>query len=128
MSKILNYIRDLPEVRTGIFILSVLLSGILCSGFITEITINGKLEWFTFYKTTTFWLLCAYAVLLYLYNRFIYLHEKNILRFLDDDYCKAYIINQCLPEITERYKKDIKEGKQLTELIDIRAELKKLKK
>jgi hypothetical protein len=128
MKTVLNYIRDLPEVRTGIFILSVLLSGILCSGFITEITVNGKLEWFTFYKTTTFWLLCVYTILLYMYNRFIYLHEKNILKFLDDDYCKAYIINQCLPEITERYKKDIKDGKQLTELIDIRAELKKLKK
>ena len=128
MKTVLNYIRDLPEVRTGIFILSVLLSGILCSGFITEITVNGKLEWFTFYRTTTFWLLCVYTILLYMYNRFIYLHEKNILKFLDDDYCKAYIINQCLPEITERYKKDIKDGKQLTELIDIRAELKKLKK
>jgi len=128
MKTVLNYIRDLPEVRTGIFILSVLLSGILCSGFITEITVNGKLEWSSFYQTTTFWILCVYTILLYLYNRFIYLHEKNILKFLDDDYCKAYIINQCLPEITERYKKDIKDGKQLTELIDIRAELKKLKK
>ncbi|TAH00129.1 MAG: hypothetical protein EAZ15_09800 [Sphingobacteriales bacterium] len=125
MKTVLNYIRDLPEVRTGIFILSVLLSGILCSGFITEITLNGKLEWSSFYQTTTFWILCVYTIVLYLYNRFIYLHEKNILKFLDDDYCKAYIINQCLPEITERYKKDIKDGKQLTELIDIRAELKK---
>lgn len=128
MKKLLNYIKDLPEVRTAIFILSVLISGILCSGFITEITVNGKLNWASFYKTTTFWLICIYSILLYLYNRFLYLHEKNILKFLDDDYCKAYIINQCLPEITDRYKKEIKEGKNLSELIDIRAELSKLKK
>ncbi|GAB5554529.1 MAG: hypothetical protein Sapg2KO_41200 [Saprospiraceae bacterium] len=128
MNRLLNYIKDSPELKTMIFIGSVILSGVLCSGFITEITVDGKLEWKLFYKTTTFWIIIGYAFILYLYNRFLYNHEKNIMKFLDDDYCKAYIINQCLPEITERYKQDIKDGKEFTDLIDIRKELKKLKK
>lgn len=128
MKKFLDYIKERPEVRTAIFVISVVLSGVLCSGFITVITVEGHLKWSLFYKQPTFWILCVYSYILYLYNRFLYFHEKDILKFLDDDYCKAYIINQCLPEITERYKKDIKEGKNMSELIDIRQELKKLKK
>ncbi len=124
--KILEYIKERPEARTGIFILSVVLSGVLCSAFVTEITVEGKLVWSSFYKATSFWLICVYSVLLYLYNKFLYQYEKNIMNFLDDNYCKAYIKSQCLPEIVERWKKDLREGKNSTELIDIRIELKKL--
>lgn len=126
LNKILDYIKERPEVRTAIFILSVILSGILSSSFVTEITVEGKLVWSIFYKTTSFWLLCIYTFLLYLYNKFLYQHEKNILNFLDDNYCKAYIRSQCLPEIIEKYKKDLRENKDVSELIDIRIELKKL--
>ena len=126
--KILAKIGSSPEIKTLIFILSVLVSGILCSGFIAEITKEGKLDWATFYKTITFWLLLGYSFVIYLYNRFIFRFEKNILKYLDENYCKAYIINACLPEIAERYKQDLKSGKKTSEIIDISKELKKLLK
>jgi magnesium-transporting ATPase (P-type) len=128
MQKIKEYILKTPEVKTLLFILSVVLSGVLCSAFITEITIEGKLVWMSFYKTTTFWIIIGYCLLLYLYNRFLYKFEKNILNYLDNDYCIAYIISECLPELVEKYKEDLKSGKNAEEFIDIKKELKKLKK
>lgn len=112
VKKILSKIGSSPEIKTVVFILSVLISGILCSGFITEITKEGKLDWSIFYKTVTFWLLVCYSFIVYLYNRFIYRFEKNILKYLDENYCKAYIINACLPEMTERYKQELRSGKK----------------
>ncbi len=126
MQKLKEYILKTPEIKTLIFILSVLLSGILCSAFVAEITINNALDWASFYKASSFWFIIVYSILLYLYNRFIYRFEKNILNFLDDNYCLAYIRRECLPEIVNKYKQDIKSGKQPNEFIDIKKELKKL--
>ena len=128
MNKLIKSIKGYPEVRTGIFVFSVLISGVLCSAFITEITQNGKLVWKDFYKAYTFWGLIIYSIIIYLYNRFIYRFEKNIMNFLDEDYCKAYIVQSCLPDLVEKYKEDLKSGKDSGELIDISKELKKLKK
>lgn len=128
IKKILIKIGSTPEIKTIIFILSVLISGILCSGFIAEITKEGELDWTIFYKAATFWLLIGYSFIIYLYNVFLYRFEKNILKYLDKEYCKAYILNACLPEITERYNQDLRSGKKTSELIDISKELKKLLK
>ena len=128
MNKIKKSIKEYPEIRTGIFIFSVLISGILCSAFVTEISLHGKLIWKSFYKAYTFWGLILYSILIYLYNRFIYKFEKNMMNFLDDDYCRAYIVQSCLPELINKYKNDLKSGKEGGELIDISKELKKLKK
>ena len=128
MQKILQKIKDCPEIRTAIFFFSVILSGILSSSFVTEISQNGKLNWGDFYKQSSFWGILIYTFIIYFYNRFLYRHEKNIMKFLDEDYCKAYIVEACLPNIIIKYKQDLKSGKKSTEVIDISEELKKLKK
>jgi len=117
-----------PFFKTIVFGLSVLVSGILCSSFVAELYYEGKLHWEIFYRTTTFYLILVYGFIIYMYNRFLYRAEKNILNFLDDNYCSAYIINACLPDLIEKYKKDLKEGKNPSEFIDIQYELGKLKK
>jgi magnesium-transporting ATPase (P-type) len=128
MQKLKQLIKESPGLRTGIFFFSVIISGVLCSAFVGEITQNGKLIWKDFYQTISFWGIMIYVIIIYTYNRFLYIYEKNILRFLDDDYCKAYIVQACLPEIIEKYKEDIRGGKDVNEIIDISKELKKLKK
>ena len=73
-------------------------------------------------------MIVIYTVVVYFYNKLLYFHEKNVLKFLDDDYCLAYIRKECLPEIVNKYKEDIKSGKQPKEFIDIKKELRKLGK
>jgi len=128
MNRLKKSIKEYPELRTGIFIFSVIISGILCSAFVSEISLNGKLVWNDFYKAYTFWGLIIYSIIIYLYNKFIYQFEKNMMNFLDDDYCKAYIVQSCLPDLVTKYKEDLKSGKESGELIDISKELKKLRK
>jgi hypothetical protein len=57
-----------------------------------------------------FYALIALGVILFLYNRSLYRRDVAIERFLDDDYCKAYMRSQCLPEAARRYKELIREG------------------
>jgi len=128
MRKIIEYITKTPEMKTIIFVLSVILSGILCSAFVTEITINGVVTWKVFYKTNTFWFIILYCIVIYFYNKVVYKYEKNMLNFLDDDYCLAYIRQQCLPELVVKYKTDLKSGKLPKDVIDIKKELKKFEK
>lgn len=128
MQKWIENIIKYPEVKTVVFVFSVIISGVLCSAFVTEITVDGVLNWSLFHKATSFWIVLAYSILIYLYNRIVYKYEKNVLRFLDDDYCVAYIRQQCLPELVEKYKKDLKLGKQPKDLIDIKKELNKFNK
>lgn len=128
MRKLKQIVKKYPEIKTVIFFFSVIVSGILCSAFVSEITINGKLVWKEFYRTFSFWGIVIYSFLLYLYNRLLYRYEKNILKYLDNDYCKAYIVKACLPELIDKYKNDIKSGKASNKFINISEELNKLKK
>lgn len=117
-----------PAFKTAVFASSVILSGILCSSFVTEINIQGVLIWSAFYKTYSFYLVLIYLGALYVYNRYIYQQDKNISNFLDEDYCKAYIRSQFLPEIVERYKDDVRKGKHPVDLKEYHEELEKILK
>lgn len=56
-----------PFGRTIGFATSVLLSGVLASAFVTEITVQGQLEWSIFYTKKTFWalIILMFAYLVY---------------------------------------------------------------
>lgn len=65
LKKLLKNIKEYPEVRTGIFLFSVIISGILSSAFVTEISKNGELIWKDFYKAYTFGGLLVYSIIIY---------------------------------------------------------------
>jgi hypothetical protein len=64
------------------------------------------------------------AIIIYLYNRASFLHEKNIMRFRDSEYCMAYLRSRLLPEMAEKYRKRIRDGSG-GELKEAITELKK---
>ncbi len=112
-----------PLGKTMIFIDAVILSGIFCGTFVTEITVEGALVWSGFYKTVSFYLIIGYCVILYLYNKFIYIQEKNMMNFLDEDYCKAYIRSKSLPIMMEKFEDIIRSGQNSSELVEIQNQL-----
>ena len=117
-----------PGGKTFAFFMSVILSGIICGWFTTEISSSGTFKWKLFYKFPSFYALITYLLIIYLYNRYIYKKGKEMLNFLDDDYCKAYIRSQCMPELIEQYKKSIRQGDLPEGLNDIHKEIKRLLK
>jgi len=117
-----------PVGKTIIFVASVILSGILCSAFVTEITGQGKLRWTYFYKSYSFYAIIIYIIILYFYNKFIYVKEKDIMMFLDQDYCKAYIKSRSLPAMMTKYEEMINQGQTSNELVEIQSQLEDLMK
>lgn len=109
-----------PALKTFFSVIIPILSGILSATFIIEITANNSLDWSRFYLSKSFYGLLFLVWLIYWYNRASYLYEKEVGRFLDKDYCVAYMRSQCLPEAAERYKELIRngEGGELRQAMD----------
>lgn len=113
-----------PLFKTLVGIFSIIVFSILSGAFITEITINGKLDWYLFYKTKSFYLLVVSCLFMYLYFKFQLSSEHSIEKFKDDEYCKAYMRQQCLPEMAKKANRLIKEGKGKSRLKDLMLDLK----
>ncbi len=99
-----------PAFKTAAFVFSTILSGALASALIVEISAPNTLNWTSFYKARSFYGLLVLGVTIYFYNRATYLHERDILRFLDNEYCIAYLRSKLLPEMAEKVRKKIREG------------------
>lgn len=123
-----KYLFENPWIKSVVFFFSVIISGVLCSAFVAEITIDGVIEWNLCYKKTTFWVIILYMILVIIYNAFIYYQENNVKNFMDIEYCKAHIIKACMPDLIEQYKKDIRSGKGNQGVVDLMVQLKKMKK
>lgn len=104
------FVLESPGIRTFLSVMIPVAAGVLSGSFIVEITGPNGLEWSTFYTSHSFYGLGVLCFVMYTYNRLCYQHEKKIHRFLDDDYCRAYMRSQCLPEAAKRYRERIRSG------------------
>lgn len=109
--KVATFFLTHPLAKTAVFVVSVLLSGILSSAFVTEINTPKGLQWGLFYKTLSFWLIILYVFLVAYYNIFIYRAETSIEKFMDDRYSRAYILRSCMQDIVDKAKVEINSTK-----------------
>ena len=89
--KIVRTILGSPALKTSASVGSTVITGVLCGTFVTEITVNGAIEWSLFHKSVSFYVLLAVAVVLYVYNKSVYRFEMDVMRFADTEYCMAYV-------------------------------------
>lgn len=118
---------DSPGCKTFFGFVLPILSGIFSGTLITEISTPGGLDWELILTAKSTYGIIILAVIIYKYNRALFLREKEIRRFLDTDYCIAYMRSQCLPEAAEQYKRLIRDG-QGGELKQAMDEIKKVLK
>jgi hypothetical protein len=116
-----------PGWKTFFSVVIPAIVGVLSGTFVAEISDAGSLDWSVTFRAKSFYGLLAMAFLSYLYYRALYLYEREVLRFLDDDYCRAYMRSKCLPEAAERYKASIRSGDK-GELVSAMKELEKILK
>ncbi len=100
-------------------------AAVLAGTFTVEITKDGALDWQHFYWAKSFYGLSTLSLVIYWYNRQLYLYERRVDRFLDDNYCRAYMRSQCLPEAAERYKELIRLGRG-GELLEVMTEIERI--
>jgi hypothetical protein len=110
ISRIRVAVLESPGWKTFFSALIPIFVGVLSGTFVVEITVDGKLDWTLFAKSKSFYSLCALTFISYLYFKELYLYERQTERFLDADYCVAYMRSKCLPEAAERYKELIRGG------------------
>lgn len=125
LSRLFDYIAKSPLIKTLVFGISTIVSSILAGLFVYEITMNGIVEWETFYKAKSFIGILIWLLFVCLYNSFLYEREMDILKFKDENYCKAYIRSQCLPEVAARYRNLVRSG-NTSDLKDIAGEIKRM--
>ncbi len=106
-----EYIFESPGLRTLFSAVIPIVASVTSGTFVLEITAPSGLDWGLFYKAYSFYVLLALSVVIYLYNRELYLHEREVHRFGDTYYCIAYMRSKCLPEAAERYKELIRTGR-----------------
>ncbi|HXY79117.1 MAG TPA: hypothetical protein VEI08_00625 [Candidatus Bathyarchaeia archaeon] len=99
-----------PAFRTFFSTIIPIAVGLFSGTLVIEITTPKGLAWDLFYKTFSFYALLAVSLGAYWYNRQLYVYEVEVQRFLDADYCVAYMRSKCLPEAAERYKELIRNG------------------
>lgn len=115
-----------PLGKTFGFFISVILSGVFSGALITEITIEGNLDWSTVHEAKSFYVLLGLLIVIYVYNRFLYQEEQSVRKFLDNDYCRAYVKSKALPELAGEYRKIIRDRKNIKNLNDWEKELNKI--
>lgn len=102
-----------PLGRTIGFFLSIIVSGILCGTFVTEITRNGVIIWSLSGESKSFYLILFFLLFVYLYNKILYDEDVKIQNFADKDYCKAYLRKNTMNEFAKKVCDDLKNGKPL---------------
>jgi len=110
VSTIVERILESPALRTLLSVVIPVVTGILSGTFIIEITTPAGLDWRSFYASQSFYGLVFICCVMYFFHRACYRYEKQVLRFLDSDYCIAYMRSKCLPEAAERYRELIRSG------------------
>lgn len=118
---------DSPGCKTFFGFVLPILSGILAGTFVMEISTPNGLNWKLVITAKSTYALIVLIIIIYKYNRALYLRAKEIRQFLDPDYCVAYMRSQCLPEAAEQFKRLIRNG-QGGELKQAMDEVKKILK
>jgi hypothetical protein len=113
-----------PLFKTIIGVFSLVIFSVLSGAFTTEISIDGNLEWSTFYKARSFYGLMLSSILMYFYFRLQFSFDQNVTKFQDDEYCKAYMRKECLPEAAKKINTLIKDGKSTKQVKNIITEFK----
>ena len=108
--KINEWVVESPAIRTIFFAIFPILFGVFAATFIVEITTPYGLAWATCYKSRSLYFLAILTLVFYWYSRKVYIHDRELNRFLDANYCIAYMRSKCLPQAAERYKELIRNG------------------
>ena len=97
----LNWVYKSPLIKTIVGIVLPIIAGVLSGVLIIELTnTDGNIVWSLWHEAGSFYALVAICLIVGVYHYGAYSFEKNILLYMDDEYCEAYVRSQCLPEVS----------------------------
>lgn len=123
MTNAIKKLAQSPELRLFTTSASTILSGVLASAYVADITIEGHLNWSSTWTSQPFHLLLGF-VLLWFAMQLVFLdHDRSTSRFADDEHCLAFVRQMQL----EGYAAQIKEDPTKAGTMDIPTLIKQLK-
>jgi len=84
--------------------------GVFSGALITDVTTPAGLLWSLAIRSSSLYVLVGLTGLSVVYSRLLYVHDREVTRFLDKDYCEAYMRSKCLPELAEKAQERIRNG------------------
>lgn len=112
-----------PITKISIDTLSVISFSVFSGCFVTDITSDGKIIWLNFYHSTSFYILVLLIFLWIPYKKYHYDEEVSVEKFMDDDYCNAYIKKEGLRAAASRMSELIRGGKSDGQIKDLMSKL-----
>lgn len=99
-----------PIIKTLLFLITTVITGVLCSSLVTELSTGNSIEWSHFYKVSSFKPLLLVIVIDFIYNWFANSADSDIMKFTDDEYVNAYIKKHSVDSVISRINEDISNG------------------
>ena len=84
--------------------------GVYSGALIADITTPTGLVWRLAIRSISLYILVLLTGFQGWYTRRLLLYERETMRFLDNDYCVAYLRSICLPELALRAQERIRVG------------------
>jgi ABC-type bacteriocin/lantibiotic exporter with double-glycine peptidase domain len=113
-----------PIIKVIINNMFPIIMGVIGGLYTTTITDNSIIDFKSSFKKPIFYILIVMLFVNFTYNYVVYRYEKSLSRFIDDEYCMAYMRSQLIPEFADSYKVRIKNG-EITDLEEIMKNFKK---
>jgi len=114
---------EIPVARLLASLITTLTAGVLASAFVVDITVDGKIHWAETSSSRTFYLLVAFVVV-WLALQLVFLdHDRDVVKFADDEHCLAYARKMQLEAVAA----DLKSNPSHAVTIDLTAMMKQLK-
>ena len=109
--KIKDFLNKSPLVKTCGFIVGVVLTSFFCSALVVDITNDqGELVLSDIRNSGYTIALLLVIAIEAVYYWFVYQADIDVIHYMDDEFCTAYIRKENLKAIAEKYKKIINEG------------------
>lgn len=114
-----------PILKSIFSVLSVFISGVLCSALITDITVEGKLNWSLLTSRKTFYVILVFVAVSILYSILTAKEELHYRKKINTSFLKKFIEEKGLDEFAEEVSDAIRKGnkKKLSNLIDMKEML-----
>jgi hypothetical protein len=118
---------DSPLIRTIIDVLATTIISFFTGLLTFDITKDGEIIWTDLYRSWSCYILILSISLYCIYTKLTYDIDKDIQKFKDDDFCRAYVRSKCIPALANKYSDMIKNG-NLDDLKQARSEVDRILK
>ena len=105
--KLCKFLASSPIIKSMLFIITVVATGILCSSFVTEINTTDGLQWTHSLECDSFYWLIMVIVIDFIYNWLTYSNDAEILKFADDKFIIAYVRMHSIDAYVKKINKGI---------------------